>query len=102
MSLLISTIFFIIYVIIFIYVYCYFYYLYKIKSWSTWGCGVSKFPWSYDSTESSYFIKGKVIVTPTNGGSPVTIEGGDFVVFPSGLDCVWDVKEDIFKHYSFS
>lgn len=74
----------------------------KVKSWSTWGCGVSKFPWSYDSTETSYFIKGKVVVTPTPNGSPVTIEGGDFVVFPAGLSCVWDVKEEILKHYNFS
>lgn len=32
----------------------------RIKTWPTWGCGVSKFPWTYDSSETSYFIKGKV------------------------------------------
>lgn len=72
------------------------------KSWPTWGCGVSKFDWSYDSTETSYIIKGKVTVTPTNGGEPVTIQAGDYVVFPEGMSCIWQVTDPILKHYNFS
>ena len=75
---------------------------YYRKSWPTWGCGVSKFDWSYDSTETSYIIKGKVTVTPTNGGSPVSLQAGDYVVFPEGMSCVWQVTEPIVKHYSMS
>jgi uncharacterized cupin superfamily protein len=29
-----------------------------VKSWPTWGCDASKFPWSYDSTETCYILKG--------------------------------------------
>ena len=63
---------------------------------------MSKFNWSYDSTETSYVVKGKVTVTPTNGGAAVNIEAGDMVVFPEGLSCVWQVTEPILKHYNFS
>ncbi len=73
----------------------------KVKTWPTWECGVSKFSWSYDSPETSYFLRGKVTVTPTNGGDPVNIEAGDLAVFPTGLDCVWEVKEAVKKHYNF-
>jgi len=72
-----------------------------VKRWPTWGCGVSKFDWTYDSTETSYVIEGEVVVTPT-GGSPVEIRAGDLVTFPEGMSCVWDVKKAIKKHYSFS
>jgi uncharacterized cupin superfamily protein len=72
----------------------------KMKRWSTWGCGVSKFPWSYSDQESAYIIKGRVIVTPT-GGEGIEIKAGDFCVFPAGMSCTWDVKEDLQKHYNF-
>lgn len=72
-----------------------------VKGWSTWGCGVSKFPWTYSETETSYILQGKVVVIPSKGDA-VTIEAGDLVVFPEGLSCVWDVKEPIQKHYNFS
>jgi uncharacterized protein len=26
---------------------------------------------------------------------------GDFVAFPTGLSCVWDIKEPVRKHYNF-
>jgi uncharacterized protein len=75
-----------------------------VRGWSTWGCGVSIFPWTYSDTETSYILQGKVVVTPSpsNGSDAVTIEAGDLVVFPEGLSCVWDVKEPIQKHYNFS
>lgn len=44
-----------------------------VKSWPTWGCGVSEFPWSYSDTETSYIIKGKVIVTPSPSNGKVCI-----------------------------
>jgi len=31
----------------------------------------------------------------------VIIEAGDFVVFPKGLTCRWNVLQPIRKHYSF-
>jgi uncharacterized protein len=83
-----------------------------VLDWPTWGCPVSKFPWSYSDTEVCYLIKGKVIVTPviknnnnSNGPQvspkPVTIVAGDYVTLPAGLSCTWDVIEAVEKHYTF-
>jgi uncharacterized cupin superfamily protein len=43
-----------------------------VYDWGTWGCGVSKFPWSYDSAESCYLLAGRVTVTPSDGRKPAT------------------------------
>jgi uncharacterized cupin superfamily protein len=72
-----------------------------VFSWGTWGCGVSTFPWTYGESESCYILKGKVTVTPTDGRKPVTFEKGDFVTFPAGMSCTWDVSEEVQKHYNF-
>ena len=31
----------------------------------------------------------------------VTFGKGDFVTFPKGLSCVWDIKAPVNKHYNF-
>mmetsp|Transcript_22891 Transcript_22891/g.39164 ORF Transcript_22891/g.39164 Transcript_22891/m.39164 type:complete len:157 (-) Transcript_22891:320-790(-) len=72
-----------------------------VFDWGTWGCGVSKFPWSYDSTESCYLLAGKVTVTPDDGRKPATFGKGDFVTFPAGMSCTWDVTEAVNKHFMF-
>ena len=73
----------------------------KMKKWPTWGCEVSKFPWTYGEKETCLLIEGKVTVTPT-GGQPVSIQKGDIAIFPAGMSCTWDVTEAIQKHYRFS
>lgn len=74
----------------------------QIKSWSTWGCGESKFPWSYSETETAYMLKGLVTVIPDDTTLPaVTLKRGDLAVFPAGMSCTWDVKDAISKHYKF-
>ena len=72
-----------------------------VFSWGTWGCGVSKFPWTYDSAESCYLLAGKVTVTPDDGRPPATFGKGDFVTFPAGMSCTWDVSEAVQKHFMF-
>lgn len=72
-----------------------------VFKWGTWGCGVSKFPWTYDQTESCYLLSGKVTVTPTDGRPAVTVGKGDFITFPAGMSCTWDVTEPIQKHFKF-
>jgi len=72
-----------------------------VFDWGTWGCGVSKFPWTYDQTESCYLLSGKVTVTPSDGRSPATFGKGDFVTFPAGMSCTWDVSEPVQKHFMF-
>lgn len=30
----------------------------KMKGWPTWGCDASKFPWTYEGTETCYILEG--------------------------------------------
>ncbi|AEJ61804.1 protein of unknown function DUF861 cupin_3 [Spirochaeta thermophila DSM 6578] len=69
-----------------------------IRSWPVWSCGVERFPWIYDEDEECLILEGRVIVE-TPDGKKVEIKAGDFVRFPKGLSCIWDVKEPIRKHY---
>lgn len=71
-----------------------------IKSWPTWEKEVSRFDWSYDQTEECYLLEGKVVVE-TPEGEAVEFGAGDFVTFPRGLTCVWDIKAPVRKHYNF-
>ena len=71
-----------------------------VESWPIWEKEVSRFDWSYDSTEECYLLEGKVVVE-TPDGSRVEFGKGDFVTFPEGLSCVWDIKENVRKHYNF-
>jgi len=71
----------------------------EMQSKPTWGCGVSKFDWHYDSEEVALITEGEVTVT-YDGGS-VSFGAGDYVVFSKGLSCVWDVMSPIEKHYMF-
>jgi hypothetical protein len=27
---------------------------------------------------------------------------GDLVIFPKGMKCTWEIREDVKKHYNFS
>ena len=71
-----------------------------VRSWPTWGCEKSNFPWTYGEAETCYILRGSVTVTPT-GGKSVTVGKGDMVTFPAGMSCTWDVHEAIHKHYKF-
>jgi hypothetical protein len=42
---------------------------------------------------------GKVVVETQD--DKVEFGAGDFVTFPAGLSCVWDIKEAVRKHYNF-
>eukprot|EP00537_Pseudo-nitzschia_pungens_P018849 CAMPEP_0172410744 /NCGR_PEP_ID=MMETSP1061-20121228/77039_1 /TAXON_ID=37318 /ORGANISM="Pseudo-nitzschia pungens, Strain cf. pungens" /LENGTH=145 /DNA_ID=CAMNT_0013146937 /DNA_START=527 /DNA_END=964 /DNA_ORIENTATION=+ len=72
-----------------------------VFSWGTWGCGVSKFPWTYGQSESCYLLAGKVTVTPSDGRQPATFGKGDYVTFPADMSCTWDVTEAVQKHFVF-
>ncbi len=69
-----------------------------VKDWPLWEREESVFDWHYDERETAYVIEGEVEVE-TETGEVLTIEAGDLVVFPQGLDTVWRIKEDIKKHY---
>jgi len=67
--------------------------------WDVWSKDPSCFPWTYSEKEVCYLLEGEAIVTP-EGGEPVPISAGDFVEFPKGLTCTWDVKQHVRKHYA--
>ena len=70
-----------------------------IKSWPIWGKEISRFPWTYSGNEDCFIIEGEIIVE-TEGGN-YNIKSGDFVTFPDGLTCVWDIKKPVKKYYKF-
>jgi uncharacterized protein len=71
-----------------------------VFNWGIWEKEVSRFDWRYDSIEECYLLNGKVTVE-TEDGDKVEFGKGDFVTFPKGLSCVWDIKEPVKKHYNF-
>ena len=72
----------------------------KVRSWPIWRKEVSRFDWSYDSTEECFLLEGRVVVETPDGGK-TEFGAGDFVTFPRGLSCIWDIKEPVTKHYNF-
>lgn len=71
-----------------------------VDVWPVWSKEVSTFDWKYDQTEVCYILEGECVVTPKDG-EPVSIEEGDYVIFPAGMSCTWEVKSPIRKHYNF-
>lgn len=66
--------------------------------WPIWEKEVSTFDWEYDQEERCYFLMGEAIVTP-EGGEPVTLKKGDYVIFPEGMKCTWEITKPVKKHY---
>lgn len=71
-----------------------------VFAWPIWEKEVSKFDWSYDLIEQCFFLEGKATVT-SKDGRVVSFGKGDFVTFPKGLACTWDIKSPVRKHYNF-
>lgn len=69
-----------------------------VFDWPIWAKDISSFPWTYDSSETCYFLEGDVIVTPQDG-SPVHLVAGDLVTFPAGMSCTWEVRKPVREHY---
>ena len=71
----------------------------KFISWDIWECEVSKFDWEYNQEEHCYILEGKVEVL--HGNNVVRISKDDYVIFPKGLKCTWNVSKPIRKYYIF-
>ena len=71
-----------------------------VRNWPIWTKEASEFPWYYDEQECCYFLEGDVVVTP-DGGEPVAMGQGDYVIFPQGMACTWTIRKDVRKHYKF-
>ncbi|HPF52104.1 MAG TPA: cupin domain-containing protein [Draconibacterium sp.] len=70
-----------------------------VFDWPVWEHDEDKFEWFYDQTELCYILEGEAVVTTEF--EAYTIKAGDFVMFPKGLECVWDIQSAIKKHYTF-
>ncbi|MEW6516027.1 MAG: cupin domain-containing protein [candidate division FCPU426 bacterium] len=71
-----------------------------IRQWPIWEKEPSRFEWTYDSQEECLFLEGEVIVHAPDGRQ-VKIHAGDYVIFPTGLSCTWQVLKQVRKHYRF-
>jgi len=71
----------------------------EYESWPIWECEPSKFDWEYAEEEHCYIIQGDVTVA-TNQNT-IRIRTGDYVIFPKGLKCNWEVHKSIKKYYTF-
>lgn len=71
-----------------------------VFAWPIWTKEVSRFDWHYASVEECYLLEGEVVVE-SNDGKKVSFGKGDFVTFPKGLSCTWDIKKPVRKHYNF-
>ena len=70
-----------------------------VFSWPIWEHDEDKFEWYYDKTERCYILEGEATIV--SEFESITIKPGDFVTFPAGLECVWDIDYAIRKHYIF-
>ena len=71
----------------------------NIESWPIWSCEISEFPWTYGQKETCLILEGEIIVTTET--ERVTIHSGDYVIFPKGLSCHWNVLKPVRKYHSF-
>ena len=71
----------------------------EAKSWPIWEKEESEFPWKYDTKETCLILEGKALVKTPEG--EVEFGKGDYVEFPKGLQCTWEIKSKIRKHYKF-
>ncbi len=70
-----------------------------VFSWPVWEHDEEKFEWYYDKAEKCYIKSGEATIT--SEFESITIKAGDFVVFPAGLECIWDIESAISKYYAF-
>jgi len=70
------------------------------NSWGTWSKEASIFPWQYSDIETCYILEGKATVKDENGNE-LTFEKGDMVQFEEGMNCTWEITQDIRKKYMF-
>lgn len=71
----------------------------EAKSWSIWEKEESEFPWEYFEQETCLILEGNAVVKTTE--KRIEFGAGDYVVFPEGFKCTWEIKKKIKKHYKF-
>jgi uncharacterized protein len=71
----------------------------EAEGWPIWEKEQSTFPWEYAEKETCLILDGKAVVSCSE--DVVEFSAGDYVVFPKGLKCTWNIKDRIKKHYKF-
>lgn len=71
-----------------------------VFSWGIWEKEASVFDWEYADNEICYLLEGKVKVV-AQSGEVAEFGKGDLVTFPKSMKCVWEIFEDVKKHYKF-
>ena len=71
----------------------------EASSWPIWEKEASSFPWKYEDRETCLILDGEVTIQA--GNEEVSFKGGDYVIFPEGLACTWNIKKAVRKHYKF-
>jgi uncharacterized cupin superfamily protein len=71
----------------------------EAESWPIWEKEESVFPWKYSDQETCLILEGNAVVKTLE--KDVEFGPGDYVVFPEGLKCTWEIKKKIKKHYKF-
>ncbi|MFA5925391.1 MAG: cupin domain-containing protein [Parcubacteria group bacterium] len=71
------------------------------ESWPTWEKEPSEFSWKYDRKETCLILEGAAEVISDDGNESAGFGKGDWVIFESGLSCVWKISQKIKKRYKF-
>ena len=70
-----------------------------VNDWPLWTKEISRFDWEYSEAEECYILEGEIIVETSAGNYHIV--PGDFVTFKKGLQCTWNIKSPVKKHYNF-
>jgi len=68
-----------------------------VKSWPVMEYEEEKFEVFYDKPEQCYIVAGEATIV--SEFESITVKPGDFLTFPAGIECVWDVDSAIKKYY---
>lgn len=68
-----------------------------VEQWPVWEHEEEKIEWFYEKTERCYIVSGEATIV--SEFETLTIKPGDFITFPAGLECIWDIDSAIRKHY---
>jgi len=70
-----------------------------VFSWGIWTKEYSTFDWHYAKKEVCYILEGEVTVKTIF--ETISFGKGDLVTFPEGLDCTWQIRQNVRKHFKF-
>jgi hypothetical protein len=73
----------------------------EARKWPVWEHAADTFEWFYTEKEKCLILEGEVAVRSRDGKDMVSFGPGDWVEFPKDLECIWEIRKTVRKHYSF-